>query len=443
MKLRFAPSPTGLLHVGNARQAVANFLFARRQGGQFLLRLDDTDTARSREEFAAGIQQDLAWLGIGWDELVRQSDRTARYEAAANRLRATGRLYPCFETEEELRYKRELRLKQNKPPVYDRAMLRMTPEQRAQAEANGKVPYWRFRLSDRTVGWTDMVLGRLSVKLPAISDPVVIRADGTVLYSFASIVDDLELGITHVLRGEDHVSNTGVQLDMAEALGAAPDRFSFGHLPLLLDEAGGKLSKRFDGLSLRALRHDGVEPTALVAYLARLGTSDDPQAMPVAELAQSWDIAHVSRSAPRFDMRQLLGLNRRTMHGLPFEAVRDRLPPDATEAFWNAVRGNLDMLGEARHWWEVVGGAFVPPVQEEETAYLQDALAQLPDEPWSDTTWRDWTGALRERTGRKNKELFRPLRLALTGEEKGPEMRDLLPLMGRERVAGRLRVAAS
>ncbi|MCQ8242507.1 glutamate--tRNA ligase [Rhizosaccharibacter radicis] len=443
MKLRFAPSPTGLLHVGNARQAVANALFARRHGGCFLLRMDDTDAGRSRDEYAGGIEQDLRWLGIEWDETVRQSDRRDRYEAAAQRLRATGRLYPCFESEDELRFKRELRLRQNKPPVYDRAMLRLTPEQRAQAEANGKVPYWRFRLSDRVVTWNDLVMGRPQVKLPPISDPVVIRADGTVLYAFASVVDDIELGITHVMRGEDHLSNTGVQLDMIEALGADPRRFTFAHLPLLLDEAGGKLSKRFDGLSLRALRHDGIEPRALVSYLARLGTSEDPEALPFEELAKSWDVRRVSRSAPRFDMRQLLALNRRALHGLPFAEIRDRLPPEATDAFWNAVRGNLDMLGEARHWWDVVGGAFVPPVQEAQATYLADALALLPEEPWGPETWRDWTGALRERSGRRGHELFGPLRLALTGEEKGPEMRDLLPLMGRERVAGRLRVAAS
>jgi len=447
MKLRFAPSPTGLLHVGNARQAVANALHARRHGGSFLLRIDDTDTSRSREEYVQAIQQDLTWLGLGWDELVRQSERLDRYEAAAERLKQSGRLYPCFESEEELRAKREARIRQHKPPVYDRAMLKLTPEQRAQAEANGKRPYWRFRLSDGHVVWDDMVMGRLSVKLPSVSDPVLIRADGTVLYAFASVVDDLELGITDVLRGEDHVTNTGIQLDIAQALGAAPGRFRFAHLPLLLDEAGGKLSKRFDGLSLRALRQDGVEAEAVVSYLARLGTSEDPQPLGFDELASTYDVRRVSRSAARFDMRQLLALNRRVMHRLPFEAVRDRLPEGATQAFWEAVRGNVDMVGELRHWWEVVGGSIVPPVQEEESAYLLQALEALPPEgpeqPWDSETWTRWTTALRDVTGRKGKALFHPLRLALTGEEKGPEMRDLMPLMGHERVAGRLRLAAN
>ncbi len=446
MKLRFAPSPTGLLHVGNARQAVANVLHAKRHGAGFVLRIDDTDATRSREEHVQGIQQDLRWLGLEWDQLVRQSERIDRYEAAATRLKQIGRLYPCFESEEELRVKREMRIRQHRPPVYDRAMLKLTPEQRAQAEANGKQPYWRFRLSDREMSWDDLVLGRIAVKLPSVSDPVLIRADGTVLYTFASVVDDLELGITHVLRGEDHVTNTGVQLDIIEALGGRPDRFTFAHLPLLLDEAGGKLSKRFEGLSLRALRHDGIDPTALVAYLARLGTSDDPQPLSLGELAPSYDVRHVSKSAARFDMRQLLALNRRTMHHMPFEQVRDRLPEGATESFWNAVRGNVDMLSEMRHWWDVVGGSIVPPVQEDEVAFLLQAMDLLPDAaetPWDDTTWGTWTAALREASGRTGKALFHPLRLALTAEEKGPELRDLLPLMGHERVAGRLRLAAS
>ena len=447
MKLRFAPSPTGLLHVGNARQAVANALHARRHGAGFLLRIDDTDAERSREEHVAGIQHDLRWLGLHWDEMVRQSDRIAQYQAAASRLKQLGRLYPCFESEEELRAKREQRLRQHRPPVYDRAMLRLTPEQRAQAEANGKQPYWRFRLSDGQVSWDDVVQGRTEVKLPSVSDPVVIRADGTVLYTFASVVDDLELGVTHVVRGEDHVTNTGVQLDIVDALGGRPDRFTFAHLPLLLDEAGSKLSKRFDGLSLRALRHDGMEPTALVSYLARLGTSDDPQPLSFDELAASYDLRRVSKSPARFDMRQLLALNRRTMHVMPFEQVRDRLPEGATEAFWNAVRGNVDMLSELRHWWDVVNGGIVPPVQEEEADFLLQAIDVLPpdapDRPWDETTWPRWTEALREASGRKGRALFHPLRLALTGEEQGPELRDLLPLMGHERVSGRLRLAAA
>lgn len=443
MKLRFAPSPTGLLHVGNARIALANYLLARKGGGEFLLRLDDTDTERSRPEFEEAIQHDLRWLGLEWDRMFRQSERLDRYEAAAERLRAAGRLYPCFESEEELNAKREQRLRRRQPPVYDRAMLKLTPEQRATAEAGGKRPYWRFLLSDTTVEWDDLVLGRKHVKLPAVSDPVLVRADGTFLYTFTSVVDDLDEAITHIVRGEDHVTNTGVQLDILAALGGRPDRVRFGHLPLLVDQDGGKLSKRAASLSLRSLRNDGVEPMALTSYLARLGSSDDPAPLPLDELARGFDLSHVSHSAARFDGRQLLALNRRVLHDLPFEAVRDRLPPAATAAFWNAVRGNLDLLNEARGWWDVVAGTIVAPVVEGEAEFLHAALDALPPEPWDNGVGDAWIGALKAATGRKGRALFLPLRLALTGEDHGPELRDLLPLMGRDRAAERLRMAAS
>ena len=437
--VRFAPSPTGLLHVGNARVALANFLFARRHRGRFLLRLDDTDRERGKPEYETAIAQDLRWLGLDWDESFRQSDRLDRYAAAAEQLRRDGRLYPCFESEEELRAKREQRIKRGRAPVYDRAMLKLTAEQRQAAEAGGKRPYWRFLLSGGTPSWTDLVLGRRQVKLPSVSDPVLVRADGTPLYTFTSVVDDIDTGVTHLIRGEDHVSNTGVQIDLFSALGApAP---AFAHLPLLTDTDGGKLSKRLDSLSLRSLRNDGVGPTAIAAYLARLGTSDDPQPLPLGTLAEEFDLSHFSHSAARFDARQLLALNRRVLHSLPFEAVAERLPAGATEAFWLGVRGNLDLLSEARGWWEVVAGTIVPPVIEDERAFLGTALDLLPPEPWDGTVWKTWTEALRSTTGRKGRALFHPLRLALTGEEQGPELRELLPLMGRPRAASRLLVA--
>ncbi len=441
MKVRFAPSPTGLLHAGNARQALANHLFARRTGAKFLLRIDDTDRERSRPEHEQAIGHDLAWLGIGWDETFRQSDRLDRYAEAADRLRASGRLYPCFESEDELRVKRDLRIKRGKPPVYDRAMLKLTPEQRAAAEANGKRPYWRFRLSDREATWRDRVLGERRVKLTAVSDPVLIRADGTPLYTFTSVVDDIATGITTVIRGEDHVTNTGIQLDVFEALGAAPPEFA--HLPLLTDGDGGKLSKRLDSLTLRSLRHDGIEPMAVTSYLARLGTSEDPEPLPLDALAAGFAFEKFSHSAARFDARQLMALNRRVLHELPFEAVADRLPAGATEAFWLAVRGNLDLLTEARLWWDVAAGDVLPPVLAGEGAFLSAALAALPPEPWDEGTWSAWTGALREATGRKGRALFLPLRQALTGEDHGPELRELLPLMGRARAAERLRIASA
>ncbi|MBR0680283.1 glutamate--tRNA ligase [Roseomonas eburnea] len=442
MKLRFAPSPTGLLHVGNARAALANWLLARRHGGSFILRLDDTDLERSRPEFAEAIEEDLHWLGLDWDERVAQSDRLDRYAAAAERLKAAGRLYPCFETEEELAYKRERRRREGKPPLYDREALKMTPEQIGRAIANGKQPYWRFRLSARTVGWKDLVLGDRSVKLTAISDPVLVRADGSPLYTFTSVVDDLEMGVTHIIRGEDHVTNTGIQLDLFEALGGDASRLTFGHLPLLTDEEGGALSKRLGSVSLRHLRKDGIEPAALTGYLAALGTSADPVPGLPKDLAPGWDIGRVSHATARFDMRQLLALNRRVLHEAPFDAVRDRLPEGADEAWWLAVRGNLDLMREARPWFDIVRGTIVPPVQEGEGAFLHAALAALPPEPWDAATWSAWTGALKQATGRKGKALFHPLRLALTGEEQGPDLGTLLPLIGRERAAVRLRLSA-
>jgi glutamyl-tRNA synthetase len=428
--------------VGNARIALANALIARKQGGHFLLRLDDTDLERSRTEYEDAIRQDLTWLGITWDSTFRQADRTAAYEEAAEKLKQSGRLYPCFESEEELKAKRELRLKRHQAPVYDRAMLKLTAEQRAAAEAGGKRPYWRFKLTDGEIHWNDLVLGRRGVKLPAISDPVLIRADGTHLYTFTSVVDDIFAGITHIVRGEDHITNTGVQIDIFRALGARPENIHFAHLPLLVDGDGGKLSKRLEGLSLRSLRQDGMEPTAITAYLARLGSSQSPEILPLNQLAETFDFGNISRSPARFDMAQLLRLNRHVLHQAPFEAVRERLPAGATETFWNTVRGNLDLLTEARHWWDVAAGEISPPPLPDDHDYLTEALELLPPEPWTTSTWSAWTKALKASTGRMGKGLFQPLRLALTGEPHGPELAELLPLIGRERAEQRLHLAS-
>lgn len=438
MKLRFAPSPTGMLHVGNARQAIANALFARKHNATFQLRIDDTDVGRSQEIYVTGIQTDLEWMGISWDETFRQTECLPRYERAIEALKASGRLYPCFESEQELAAKRELRIKQRKPPLYDRAMLKMTAAQRAQAEANGKVPYWRFKLTDGSKSWTDLVMGDCSVKLTAVSDPVLIRADGTVLYTLASIVDDLETDVTHIIRGEDHITNTGVQLDIAEALGAKPNRFKFAHLPLLLDEGGGKLSKRFDSLSIKSLRRDGIEAKAITTYLSTLGSSKSPDPKGFDALAQDYDLSCISKSAARFDMRQLLALNRRILSTAEYQDVKDRLPEGATEQFWLVIRSNIDLLAECAHWWNVTHDDITPPDQPEEREYLAETAALLPQEPWSEETWSIWTKAIGAATGRKGKALFRPLRLALTGEEHGPELKDLLPLIGRARAVTRL-----
>ncbi|MBU6357564.1 MAG: glutamate--tRNA ligase [Rhodospirillales bacterium] len=442
VKFRFAPSPTGHLHAGNARLAVVNALAARAMGGTLLLRIDDTDRERSKPEYEAGIEQDLRWLGIGWDEMARQSDRMDRYAAAAERLKAAGLLYPCFESEEELAAKRALRAKRHLPPVYDRAMLSLTAEQRAAAEAGGKRPYFRFKLSDGAVAWNDLVLGRREVVLGTVSDPVLIRADGTPLYTFTSVVDDLELGVTHVIRGEDHVTNTAVQIDLMRALEPRRAVPAFGHLPLISDVTGEKLSKRAGSVSVRQFRRDGIEAMALVSYLARLGSRRDPEPLTLEELAGTFDLGDFSRGAPRFDPKQLLALNRRVLHGLPFEAVAERLPEGCGAEFWMAVRGNLDLLSEARLWWEVVSGEIETPSLPEAASLLRAALEALPPEPWDETTWKGWTGAVAAASGARGKALYLPLRLALTGESHGPELAALLPLIGRARAAARLERAA-
>jgi glutamyl-tRNA synthetase len=444
VKVRFAPSPTGYLHVGNARAALVNFLFVRHEGGQLLLRLDDTDTERGRPEYEQGIHDDLRWLGIEWDEQARQSDRFGRYAEVAEQLKRAGRLYPCFENEEELAAKRAALIKRKLPPVYDRAALNMTAEQRATAEANGKRPYWRFKLSDDAMSWNDLVLGARNIKLATVSDPVLIRADGTPLYTFTSVVDDADMGITHIIRGEDHVSNTAVQIDLFRAVTRNPVP-RFAHLPLISGGDGEKLSKRIGSISLKSLRKDGIEPAALTAYLARLGTSKDAAPLPMAELIAQFSLNDFSRSPPRFDAAQLLGLNRKLLHHLPYEAVRDRLPEGAGPAFWDAVRGNLDLLTETRRWWAVVQGEIViadlPP---DAIPVIKTALETLPAE-MTPETWKGWAAAIAAATGTKGKALYQPLRLALTGEEHGPEMAPLLALMGPERAARRLAacVAAS
>ncbi|MGX9963909.1 glutamate--tRNA ligase [Roseomonas sp. F4] len=443
MKVRFAPSPTGLLHVGNARIAIANWCLARHRGGRFLLRLDDTDTERSRPEYAQAIEEDLRWLGLDWDEFARQSDRIAAYDAAAARLKASGHLYPCLETEEELAFKREQRIRQGKPPLYDRAALRMTEDQLARAIANGKTPHWRFKLSGGHVEWQDGVLGKRSVKLPSLSDPVLIRADGSYLYTFTSVVDDLEMGITDIVRGEDHVTNTGIQLDIFAALGGDPRKIRFAHLPLLTDADGGPLSKRTGSVGLRQLRRDGVEPAALVGYLAALGTSADPVPAMPADLVPGFDLGRVSKSAARFDTKQMLALNRRWLHGLSFDAVRDWLPEGAGENFWLAVRGNLDLLREARDWWEVTSGGIVPQGDPADAELLRLAADSLPEEPWDEATWPAWTSELSTRSGHKGRTLYLPLRRALTGEDHGPDLKVFLPLIGRERALKRLLQAAA
>ncbi|MEX0760189.1 MAG: glutamate--tRNA ligase, partial [Tistlia sp.] len=404
--------------------------------------LDDTDAERSTAAFAAGIEADLAWLGLGWDEFARQSGRHEHYAAAAERLKAAGRLYPCYETAEELELKRRLQLKSGRPPLYDREALGLDAAARAELEAQGRRPHWRFRLEHGPIEWHDAVRGLQRFEGDKLSDPVLLRADGRPLYTLSSVVDDLELGVTHVLRGEDHVANTAVQLQILEALGGAAPIFA--HLPLLTDEKGQGLSKRLGSLSLESLREEGLEPLALASYLARLGTPDPLEPRQSLEaLVEGFDVGRFGRATPKYDPVELAHLNARLLHGMAYESVRPWLEAQGLagfdEALWLAVRGNLARRGEAALWHRVARGAIRPLVEEPD--YLAEAARLLPPEPWGGETWRAWTEALKQATGRKGKALFLPLRLALTGQPHGPEMSELLPLIGRERALERLRAA--
>lgn len=436
--VRFAPSPTGYLHIGNARSALFNWLFARRHGGRFLLRYDDTDLARSKPEFADAIAEDLAWLGIVPDLVIRQSQRLAVYDAAADRLRAAGRLYPCYETADELDRRRKRQLARGLPPVYDRAALKLTAEQRAAYEAEGRRPHWRFLLEPRIVAWSDLIRGEAHVDCASLSDQVLIREDGSYLYHLPSVVDDVEMGVTHIIRGEDHVTNTAVHIQIFEALGAPPP--GFGHHNLLTTASGEGLSKRLGHLSLRGLREAGVEGLAVAALAVLVGSSDSVR--PVAsldELAGLVELAHVSRAPAKFDEHELETLSARTLHQLPYAAVSDRLAAlgvPGTEPFWLAVRGNLGKLEEAASWWRVVEGPVQPVIAD--AAFAASAASLLPEEPFDATTWKSWTGAVAAATGAKGKALFMPLRQALTGLDHGPELAALLPLIGRDKALKRL-----
>ena len=455
IRVRFALSPTGHLLISGARVALANYLFARSTRGRMLLRLDDLDTERAPPAYAEQIMQDLRWFGIDWDESLRQSARTERYQATIEQLKRDKFLYPCFESEAELKAKQEFRRKRNLSPVYDRAMLGLTEKQRQDAEAGGKRPHWRFKLSGRTLAWTDLLLGARSAVLSAVSDPIVVRDDGRPTAMLASVVDDIDYGTTHIIRGEDNIGNTATQIELFGVLRGSETKIRFGHLPAhggssrppaggnqapVLDGSNTPGGRRASGLSLRGLRNDGVEPVSIAACMTGAdAATGDPTTL--EKLTEQFDLTELA--AARFDATQMLAINRMVLGELDFAAVADRLPGGATEAFWLAVRGSLDLLKEARGWWDVVAGTIVPPVIEGARDLLLAAGELLPAEPWDNAVWTKWITALEQATGRSGSSLFEPLRLALTGEEDGPDLAELLPLIGRARAASRLEIAAS
>jgi len=437
--VRFAPSPTGLLHVGNARTAMLNYLFAKKHAGKFMLRIDDTDAARSRPEFEAAIVEDLAWLGIMPAIHDRQSARLARYGAAFESLQASGLLYPAYESASELERKRALQLARRKPPVYDRAALKLTKEERSAIEARGLKPHWRFKLSQDKVHWRDLIRGDIEIDTATLSDPVLVREDGAFLYTLPSVVDDIDFQVSHVIRGEDHVTNTAVQIEIFRALGAEPP--AFAHHPLLTGAGGEALSKRIGSLSLRSLREDGIEPLALASYLAKIGTSDAVELKPSLEiLAAEFEFAKIGRAPAHFDPAELENLNTKLLHGLPFEAVRRQLAAAGIgggEAFWEAVKPNLARLSDAGPLWNMVQGPLTPVI--ENADFARQAAALLPPEPFGEGTWGAWTAAVAAATGAKGRALYHPLRMALTASEHGPELKKLLPLIGRAKALARLK----
>lgn len=437
---RFAPSPTGRIHAGNVRTALVNWLYARQQGGRFILRLDDTDTARSSEAAAQGIRDDLAWLGLTPDSEVRQSDRFALYEAALATLAASGRAYRAYETPAQLDLKRRVQAGQGLPPVYDRAAMALSDADHADFAARGIAPHWRFRLDTAApVEWHDLVRGACHVDPASLSDPVVRRADGTWLYMLPSVVDDIDMGVTTIVRGEDHVTNSGVQLQMFAALGRLPP--ALAHLPLLTG-ADAALSKRLGSEGVAAWRAGGIEPAAVRAFLARSGTSHPAEPADDAVLIATFDFAAFGRATVRFDPAELATLNTKMVHALPFVAIADRLPRGMTAAVWDAVRGNCATVAAAAEWSTAITGPVAATVDEADRAYLAVAGDALAATPWTATVWVDWTAALKTASGRKGRALFHPLRLALTGRDTGPEMAALLPLIGRDAALERLAAAA-
>lgn len=440
VRVRFAPSPTGMLHVGNVRTALITWLFARKMGGAYLLRIDDTDRERSKQEYEDAIRESLNWLGLNWDEEAWQSKRLDRYAVVIEQLKKDGRLYACYETPDELGLKRKALLSQGQPPIYDRAALKLTDEQKAKYEAEGRKPHWRFLLKAEPIKWNDLVRGPVEFNGAELSDPVLIREDGTPLYHLCSVIDDMDFKITHIVRGEDHVTNTASHIQMFEALNFTPPQCA--HLSLLSDPQGGKLSKRLGSLSIIDLRDtEGLEAMSIPSLMARLGTSDPIEPFTSYQpLIDSFDFSKFGRGTPKFDTDELERLNAKIIHSMPYAQVKDRLAEiglgDLDENFWNSVRANLSLFREIKDWWQVAKGPVTPVVEDD--AFATKAVELMPAEPWTTETWKTWTDSIKDATGRKGKELFMPLRKALTGMEHGPELRDLLPLIGAEKARQRL-----
>jgi len=437
---RFAPSPTGYIHVGNLRTALMNYLIARKAGGTFILRIDDTDPNRSEEKYVDAIKQDMEWLGLTWDKVERQSERLDQYADAADKLRDIGRFYEAFETPTELDLKRKKQLNMGKPPVYDRAALDLSDAEKDALRGERGDGVWRFKLDQERIEWTDGVLGDISIDAASVSDPVLIRGDGQVLYTIASVVDDTEMGVTNVVRGSDHVTNTATQIQIIKALGGTPPEFA--HHSLLTGPQGEALSKRLGTLALRDLREQGVQPMALLSQMARLGSSDPVELRSeMAELIEGFDINRFGSAPTKFDVQDLFPLTSRYLQSLPLEKVQPELdalgvPADKQAAFWDVAKENITTLGDLEGWWTLCRDGAEPLIADEDKEFIAEAMKLLPEGPYDADSWKTWTTAVKEATGRKGKKLFMPLRHAVTGLERGPDMSAFLALMQVVRARG-------
>lgn len=430
---RFAPSPTGYIHVGNLRTAMMNYLIAKKAGGTFILRIDDTDPERSKQEYVDAIQQDLEWLGLTWDKMERQSERLDRYHAAADKLREIGRFYECFETPTELDLKRKKQLNMGKPPVYDRAALALSDADKESLRAERGNGHWRFKLDQTRINWTDGILGEISIDAASVSDPVLIKASGQFLYTLASVVDDTEMGVTNVVRGSDHVTNTATQIQIIQALGGAVP--TFAHHSLLTGPQGESLSKRLGTLSLRDLREAGVEPGALLSLMARLGSSQPVELRTsLDEIAEAFDVSQFGSAPTKFDVNDLYPMTGRILAEQELAAVADDVaaagvPAELAEQFWTVVRENITTRKDIAPWWDLFANGADPVIDDEDKDFVAEALGLLPEAPYDGDTWGAWTKAVKGATGRKGRGLFMPLRKALTGQSHGPDMSAVLPLL--------------
>lgn len=439
IKTRFAPSPTGMLHVGNVRTALVNWLFTRANNGSFMLRLDDTDLIRSKLEYEKAIKEDLQWLGINWDEEAKQSERLNRYEEAKNKLIKSGRLYPCYESQTDLDMKRKMLLSRGKPPIYDRAALKLRKEEHQELIAQGHKPHYRFLLKDEAIKWNDLVRGDIQFHAKNLNDPIVIREDGSMTYILCSAVDDMDFGITHILRGEDHISNTAIGIQITKALGGIAPQM--GHTSLLQSKTG-EISKRLGGFDIKSLREQFIEPMAINSLLAKMGTSDSIEAIhDMSQLISEFGLSKFSPSAVNYDFNELLHLNHKFITNLSYEEIKpslDKLEVNIDAEFWQAVHGNINTVNEAVHWWKICNQKITPIIDPMNIEFLKKACELLPEGDWDTSSWAKWITRIKDTFDRTGKQLFMPLRLALTGQEYGPELKFLLPLIGKKRVEERL-----